>query len=117
MTKIKAEKIKTPKDLRELCRALRKVDAPFLERRKHRIFICTGGGCLASGALKIKKAFEEVFGVGNVEVETYGNVLTATCQVFLTLDKTKNFCVNTLVYIFYPTTTILYICSFYPLPI
>ncbi len=28
--------------------------------------------------LSIKKAFEEVFGVGNVEVETYGNVLTAT---------------------------------------
>jgi ribosomal protein S17 len=28
--------------------------------------------------LSIKKAFEEVFGVGSVEVEVYGNVLTAT---------------------------------------
>ncbi len=28
--------------------------------------------------LSIKKAFEEVFGKGNVEVETYGNVLAAT---------------------------------------
>ena len=27
--------------------------------------------------LSIKKAFEEVFGTGNVEVETYGNVLTS----------------------------------------
>ncbi len=27
--------------------------------------------------LSIKKAFEEVFGEGNVEVETYGNVLSA----------------------------------------
>ena len=28
--------------------------------------------------LSIKKIFEEIFGEGNVEVETYGNVLTAT---------------------------------------
>ena len=28
--------------------------------------------------MSIKKAFEEIFGVGNVEVETYGNVLSAT---------------------------------------
>jgi hypothetical protein len=28
--------------------------------------------------LSIKKSFEEVFGEGNVEVETYGNVLTST---------------------------------------
>jgi len=28
--------------------------------------------------LSIKKAFEEVFGKGNLELETYGNVLTAT---------------------------------------
>jgi hypothetical protein len=28
--------------------------------------------------LSIKKAFEEVFGEGNVDVETYGNVLTTT---------------------------------------
>lgn len=28
--------------------------------------------------LSIKKAFEEVFGVGNVEMEVYGNVLSAT---------------------------------------
>jgi len=28
--------------------------------------------------LSMKKSFEEVFGIGNVEVETYGNVLAAT---------------------------------------
>ena len=28
--------------------------------------------------LSIKKAFEEAFGEGNVEVETYGNVLAST---------------------------------------
>lgn len=28
--------------------------------------------------LSIKKAFEEVFGEGNVDVETYGNVLATT---------------------------------------
>ena len=27
--------------------------------------------------MSIKKAFEEVFGIGNVEVFSYGNVLTA----------------------------------------
>lgn len=42
--------------------------------------------------LAIKKAFEEIFGEGNVDVETYGNVLTATAflQGISAEELTKN---------------------------
>ena len=44
-------------DLRKLCEAVRQDDAEFLADKGHeKILLCAGGGCLASGAMKVRDA-------------------------------------------------------------
>ena len=52
------QKFSSPADLANVCEKLKKAKEELAGRKKL-ISICVGGGCIASGSLKIKEAFDE----------------------------------------------------------
>ena len=60
------KKISNVADLYGLCESIKKTDG----KCRDKIFVCIGGGCLASGSLKVKEAFEAALKKHGMEKNT-----------------------------------------------
>jgi NADH-quinone oxidoreductase subunit F len=55
-------------DLKALCQAVKQDNKEFLaDKDNEKILLCAGGGCLASGAMKVKKALQEAIDAHQLE--------------------------------------------------
>ncbi len=65
-----------------IIKQLQHIAETYDKNRKNRsVLICTGGGCIASGSLEVKKAFEESLSQQDLDIEVIGTGCMGPCSL------------------------------------